>query len=708
VSALVALAMCAVPSLVQAEEAARPEEPARVAEAGVEASPAAVEAPAEPAKASGEEEALKVAPLTATGTWLGPATERKVRTYPGARTVLDEKTLTESGARALDDALRLVPGVRVQDESGTGLLPNIGMRGLSPARSEQVLVLMDGIPVSPAPYGQTGLSLFPVTLQTLEAVDVARGGIAVHYGPNNVGGVINLVTKSIPKRTLVEGRLGMLVGPKATALGDAYVRAGGQVSEKLGLQLQANALLGDSFRVHSHSRAANVIGDVEWRPSEEMTLATKLQYYQAQSDLPGALTPEAYEQDEMRSQRLYDRFAGRALRGSAVLTRKLGSGELSVTLFGHQAYRMFAFASPLDAGAQPTTVSSSPRDFLVFGSEVRHNLSFEALVPHEVTWGLRYIGERVDYMVDRQELATDKYTVARDWFFRTHAFAGYVSDTLHLLDGRLKVTPGLRFEYLELRHDDLLKGAHNRNVTRDVLPGLSVGYQVARPLFLFGNYHRSFRPVQLTQITFGNELVSEQADNYELGLRFRPHRWVDLGLTWFDVRFRNKLQFVDQNVGFQNLGDARHRGVETSFGFQPSPALDVRLAYTYLDATQLSGQYAGNALPYASRHEGTFRVAYRRGTLLGNVNGSCRSDAFSDAENTVEENVSGSKGLVPGGCVANVHVSDEIRVDETAFRVGLGVNNVFDARLFTRNVDYSLGRVPSPGRSVLVTLEFER
>jgi len=711
----VLLAVCAFSSLAKAEEGqgAQPV-PVPLAsgpEAGVEPVPTSevpAGAPVEaPPTAEGGDGALQVAPLTATGTWLGPPAERTVRTYPGARTVLDEQALSNSGARTLDDALRVVPGVRVQDESGTGLLPNIGMRGLSPARSEQVLVLMDGIPVSPAPYGQTGLSLFPVTLQTLEAVDVARGGIATHYGPNNVGGVINLVTKSIPQKLLVAGRMGVALGPQGMALGDAYARAGGFLSERLGLQLQANALLGDSFRSHSHTRAANLLGDAEWRPSDELTLKAKLQYYQAGSDLPGALTPEAYEQDVTRSQRPLDRFNGHALRGSLVLTRKLGTGSLSVTAFGHQAHRGFSFATPLDAGGNPTKLSSSPRDYGVFGAEVRHALSFEALVPHEVTWGLRYLGERVDYLVDSRDLATDALTVTRDWFFRTHAFAGYVSDTLSLLDGQLKVTPGLRFEHLELRHDDRLKGGRNHNATQDVLPGLSIGYQVVKPLFLFGNYHRSFRPVQFTQITYGNELVSEKADNFELGARASPLKWLDVGLTWFDMRFQNKLEFVDAATGFRNLGNARHRGLETSLGFHPFRALDVRLAYTYLDATQRSGVLSGNRLPYASQHEGTFRVAYRRGTLTGNVNGSCRSDAFSDAENTVEENATGSKGLVPGGCIANVHVSESFRVEETQFRVGLGVNNVLDARSFTRNVDYSLGRVPSPGRSVLVTLDFE-
>jgi len=101
--------------------------------------------------------------------------------------------------RNVEDALRLVPGVRVQDESGTGILPNIGVRGLDPRRSQRTLVLVDGIPIALAPYGQTGLSLFPLTMQTVESIDVARGGVAVRYGPNNVGGVINFISKPIPE-----------------------------------------------------------------------------------------------------------------------------------------------------------------------------------------------------------------------------------------------------------------------------------------------------------------------------------------------------------------------------------------------------------------------------------------------------------------------------------------------------------------------------
>ena len=137
------------------------------------------------------QETKQLKEVIVSADWLGAPTPEAAKKHPRARSVVTSHELTETGARTVEDALRNVPGVRVLDESGTGILPNISVRGLNPLRSEQVLVLVDGMPISLAPYGQTGLSLFPLTINSVEAIDVARGGVAVHYGPNNVGGVIN-------------------------------------------------------------------------------------------------------------------------------------------------------------------------------------------------------------------------------------------------------------------------------------------------------------------------------------------------------------------------------------------------------------------------------------------------------------------------------------------------------------------------------------
>jgi len=76
---------------------------------------------------------------------------------------------------------------------------NFGIRGLNPRLATRSTLLMDGIPIPYAPYGQPQLSLGPISMGNMDAVDVVRGGGAVRYGPQNVGGIVNFVPRAIPE-----------------------------------------------------------------------------------------------------------------------------------------------------------------------------------------------------------------------------------------------------------------------------------------------------------------------------------------------------------------------------------------------------------------------------------------------------------------------------------------------------------------------------
>src|SRR5215475_6974262 len=68
------------------------------------------------------------------GDWLGDAQQNTVQNHPGARTVVRRETLREAGATNLRDALRMIPGVQVQESNGTGgsdVSLNVGVRGLT-------------------------------------------------------------------------------------------------------------------------------------------------------------------------------------------------------------------------------------------------------------------------------------------------------------------------------------------------------------------------------------------------------------------------------------------------------------------------------------------------------------------------------------------------------------------------------------------------
>ena len=116
--------------------------------------------------------------VTVVGNWLEAPSEEKVLEHPGARTIVERETFTESGANNVRDVLRRVPGVQVQESNGTGgsdISLNVGVRGLTSRLSPRSTILMDGVPLAVAPYGQPQLSMAPLSLGNLDAVDVVRG-----------------------------------------------------------------------------------------------------------------------------------------------------------------------------------------------------------------------------------------------------------------------------------------------------------------------------------------------------------------------------------------------------------------------------------------------------------------------------------------------------------------------------------------------------
>lgn len=648
--------------------------------------------------------------ITVTSDWLGAPTAASARTHPGARSIVDEKALTESGARSLEDALRQVPGVTVTDESGTGILPNIGVRGLNPLRSEQVLLLQDGIPMTLAPYGQTGASLFPLTLQAVQAVDVARGGVAVHYGPNNVGGVVNFITRRIPARPAASASETVTVSRTGRVLADSHLRAGGFLNDRLGLQVQANVIDGEGERAHSDTSVQNLMLDAEWFPTDRSELRAGLQRYVTRNELPGALTPRAYAQDRTQSTRPLDRFDGDTTRAHLTYRHGFGNGtELAWRNFGHRSTRVFEFGNATNADTASTLRQTSPRDFVVYGTEPSLSVAIGGAVPQKIMVGARYLREEVDYKVDSRNLATGAFSVTRDWRFENDAHAAYVSDTFSLLDEKLKVTPGVRYEQVRLFYRNNATGAQTRDTTRDWLPGLDIGYQATPAVFVFANAHRSLRPVQFTQITFGGDLAAERAKNYEAGVRWAATPALDLSATAFRFSFDNKLEFVNATTGFRNLGQARHQGAELEAKWRPQAVRGLELggAYTHVDTEQLSGAFRGNELPHAPRHQFALATTYRAAGWTWSLNGHYQSAMYSDGANTEAENASGSVGRIPSCWLWNAHVGYAFAWSGTKMKAGLGINNLFDRDYYFRGVDYSQGRMPQPGRAVMATLQVE-
>ena len=99
-------------------------------------------------------------------------------------------------AGSLGDALEQVPGLDVREQGGSGQLATVQIRG---ARANQVLVLMDGVPLQPG--GAADLTLLPIGL--VDRLEIIRGPEAARFGAGALGGVLNIITRrpSTGKRT---------------------------------------------------------------------------------------------------------------------------------------------------------------------------------------------------------------------------------------------------------------------------------------------------------------------------------------------------------------------------------------------------------------------------------------------------------------------------------------------------------------------------
>ncbi|WP_420010177.1 TonB-dependent receptor family protein [Xanthomonas sacchari] len=687
--------------------------------------PTSVRAEDTPPDADAQARIRQLDAVQVQGSLLGRSTVEDVQHYAGSRQVIDNAQLRTGANRSLDDALQKVPGIKVFDETGTGALPQIMLRGLYESRSGRVQVLEDGIPLALAPYGQTSLSLFPVGLNQVDRIDIVRGGAAVQYGPNNVGGVINLISPDIPTTWTTTLGQKITAGGAGHYLSDTAISTGGYASDTFGLQLDANWTKGDYWREHSDTDIKNLRLRAEWWLAPDKLLKASVQRYVADMDMAGALSVADYLRDPRQSTRPLDEFTGRTTRASLVYEQDFGDVgpfqdlRLDWSNFSARSSRNFivgmrsAASETWRPDLPPQLRQSAPRDFRVYGSEPRLSWTMgDGAVRQQWTLGARAINEDIDFLVGNTRLSDGLYTLVRDWRFKDRGAAAYVSDAISLADGRVTVTPGLRYEQVDSRYYNLASGVRTRNKTDDVLPGLTLGFQATPQWYLYADGQRSLRAPQVTQIIFGDNLDAELAWNYEAGARYQPNERTRVQFGGYLIDFDQQIQLDNTTRTYRNLGKTRHQGAEVEVQWSPAQlrALTLNAGYAYLDARQESGVYDGNRVPYTSRNQLTLGASYRpeSGHTTVAVSSYYFSRAFSDAANSVQENAIASVGELPSYWVWNAQLSQVLSEGASGkLSASLAVNNLFDRKYWYRGIDTSpWGRQPAPGRSVTVGLEY--
>lgn len=682
--------------------------------------------------AQAEEEAKELGTVTVVGDWLGEADQAVVQNHPGARSVVRRREMLESGAQNVRDVLRKVPGVQVQDNNGTGgsdISLNVGVRGLTSRLSPRSTVMIDGVPAAVAPYGQPQLSMMPLSIGNLESIDVVRGAGSVRYGPQNVGGVINFVTRAIPEK--FSGEIGTTIEHAGHGgwkkLNQAFL--GGTADNGLGVALLYSGVKGADYRDGNND---NDIDDVllktHWQLTDSDQLAANFHYYDAYADMPGGLTQAQYDDDPFQSVRDWDNFRGRRKDFSLKYTRQVDD----LTQFEVLTYYSDSFRGSSIAARNLRTITSYPRDYHVFAVEPRvSRIFFAGPTTQEIGIGYRYLKEAMNERASQLALVDNVPTVRpgsdghtyQDRTGGTEASAFYIDDKIDV--GNWTITPGIRFEKIDSDwRDRPVLGLNGKPVQEkkrskdynEPLPALSLMYHLSDEWKLFANYSESFGSLQYFQLGQGGSgndtaagLEPERAKTYELGARYDNGSWGG-EITLFYIDFDDELQYVSNDVGWTNLGATKHQGIETS-GHYDFAALDPRLdglsvygSLTYTRATYEGDipSFKGRDLPLYSRQVATAGVRYEVDRWTYNLDAFAQSMQRAPGLSTdsqgnfthnyiTEPSADGQYGDIPGYVTWNARVGYDFGPQASNLKLGLGVKNLFDKQYFTRSSDNNSG-----------------
>jgi vitamin B12 transporter len=137
--------------------------------------------------------ALQLSGLRASVVITASDTPQTVDEVSKALTVVDTHEIEERNEMSVPEALRVVPGLRVQQLGGPGSFTSLKTRGLP---SEDTAVLIDGVRFRDAAATQGDASGFleDLVVTDVSRVEVLRGSGSSLYGSNAVGGVVNVVT----------------------------------------------------------------------------------------------------------------------------------------------------------------------------------------------------------------------------------------------------------------------------------------------------------------------------------------------------------------------------------------------------------------------------------------------------------------------------------------------------------------------------------
>ena len=517
---------------------------------------------------------------------------------PASVSVVTAQDIADTPARTIDDVLRRVPSVDLPVASTNEQHPTdtiVSMRGLSGIRS---LVLLDGVPLNDSFFGYVQWSETP--LDTINRVEIVRGGGAPLWGNYAMGGVINVLTHPVDRTELDAEAAGGSRGAYRAAghaafAGNGYgVALDGGVNHTDGYLEQADGFRGPiDVPTSSTARSAALSGNADLAPS--LSIRARASYYDNDQNFLTRL--------QTNNQRNW-RYTG------TLSWRPSDRAAVDLTVF-HVDERFVTNNTGAPDGADPSAAEYIQNRHLTRASDWGASLvwaqTFSGLL-RALSAGVDGHGThgRDDAAIFDQ---TGAYLRTDTGSGRQRFLGGFVQAELRPVEP-LQLLLSVRYQDFRNDHGlDASPGGLGRVPGRhasDLDPRLSVRYQLPAGFALRSAWYRAFRAPTLDNlyrsasvpgyILYSNAaLKPETLEGGEVGfdydkgpLRFQATAYTSTIHDLLTYRYLDPATLphgFDIGARLINAGTARSRGVEAEMTWHASSRLSATAAYTFADST---------------------------------------------------------------------------------------------------------------------------
>ncbi len=543
----------------------------------------------------------KLSPVVVTAT----REARPLARVPYAITVLAQNEVQRGRAGlSLEEALRTVPGVVVNNRNNLAQGDRISMRGLGSRAAfgvRGIKIMLDGIPLT-MPDGQSQLN--NLDLSSIGRMEILRGPSSALYG-NAAGGLINLQTQAAA-RTPLQIQPQFLGG--AYGLRKWQAKLSGAIG-KHDYFVNVSKLSLDGLRQHSAASYAslNAIGRHEISP--RLKLTTIFNYYNS----PYLLNPSSRSQAELAASATATRFfikqqaAGKKLwQAQAGATLKYGEA-FEVTLYGLSRELLNPIPGRI---VELDRTSGGVRS--VFGKSFDlGKLAARVLVGADYEMQDDDRSEFVNNGILREQVGS----IAAEKLFALLQYGPKLLDQKEKVFGlgpftELEValrsnwiaTLGGRYDRYKFEARDRLRedgvDASGSRVMEQFSPMLGLTFRPRNALSIYTNYATAFQTPTTTELSnqptreggFNPDLQPETLRSFEFGMK---GLWLQRNFEWDVALFAMNIEQMlipyqiqsgsSDEIFFRNAGAARNRGAEVSGAWQPLPHLRVAMTYTAMD-----------------------------------------------------------------------------------------------------------------------------